>query len=643
MKTQNRLFNFQPLGRNLTLISAWFLGAAAATMLSAQTDIVDISAIDGSAFKTEHGASVSKVQVDGESVLKVEVPQSKTYPGVDLPKPSKGVWDLSEYAGLEVEIANQGPARLNFSVRVDNPGDWRESPWNTGNLWLGAGKSGTVRVTFGRGYNLDPSMVSNIKIMTDKPSQDSVFFIKSIRAVGAEENASNAPAAPAGEGVDSTFSPSIGGELMDLGDSDTVNKLKYNDAQGTVSDEMLYVTYQSGSQYPNVQFPIPHGGWDLSAFGGIELTITNPGDQAVTAYMRADNPGNWKTQPWNTHHTRIGPGKTETLQMIFGQNNGAPGFPLNPARVSAIQLFTIRPKQDATLIISDLKAWGTPEASTDKTTLTSPRDRNIPVTPPEWLGQRPPVEGNWMQTLDENFEGDALNQDLWTTRFPWDGPQRGQLQRYAPENVTVEDGILHIKSEKRHGHENNDPALGTRAYTSGLIQSYDKFAQLYGYFEARVHFPTARGLWPAFWLMPDRGEESGLDIWQRRATGNGAMEIDIIEHLTEWGPGRNNVAMHWDGYGSNHKSWGTSHVYFGPTPDGWHVFGLLWEPGKLTWYIDGKKVVEYENERVSNAPGYIKLNTQMGGWATKDVDDASLPDTFKVDYVRVWQLQNRLP
>jgi len=120
------------------------------------------------------------------------------------------------------------------------------------------------------------------------------------------------------------------------------------------------------------------------------------------------------------------------------------------------------------------------------------------------------------------------------------------------------------------------------------------------------------------------------------------MEIDILEHLSEWGPGRNNVALHWDGYGDKHQAWGSSHVYFGPTPDGWHNFGLLWEPGKLTWFIDGKKVVEYANERVSNVPSYIKLNTQMGGWATKDVDLSKLPDYFKVDHVRVWQLKERL-
>lgn len=297
------------------------------------------------------------------------------------------------------------------------------------------------------------------------------------------------------------------------------------------------------------------------------------------------------------------------------------------------------------MLVYDLKTWGSPQAVADAKGLTSPADREKPVTPPEWLGQRPPVDGDWVLTLNENFDGDSLNTELWTARFPWDGPQPGQLQRYAPQNVIVEGGSVKFKAEKLHGHENNDAGLDTREYTSGLIQSYDKWAQAYGYFEARVKLPTARGLWPAFWMMPDRGKASGLDTWARRDTGTRGgkgMEIDILEHLAEWGPGRNNVAVHWDGYGAEHKSWGSTHVYFGPTPDGWHNFGLLWEPGKLTWFIDGKKVQEWENDRVPEVPAYLKMNIQMGGWATRNVDDAALPDLFEVDYVRAWQLQERL-
>jgi beta-glucanase (GH16 family) len=69
---------------------------------------------------------------------------------------------------------------------------------------------------------------------------------------------------------------------------------------------------------------------------------------------------------------------------------------------------------------------------------------------------------------------------------------------------------------------------------------------------------------------------------------------------------------------------------------------LLWEPGKLTWFVDGIKKVEFENERVGSVPAYLMLNVQMGGWATKDVEEAKLPDAMQVDYVRAWQLKERV-
>lgn len=441
--------------------------------------------------------------------------------------------------------------------------------------------------------------------------------------------------------AENTTSPAIGGELLDLSAKASLSGFAQNESLASLENGRLKVVFKSGAAYPNIKFPVPQGGWNLSAFGGLQLTVSNPGSRKVTVYLRMDNPGEEKDSHWNTQSIILEAGETKTLQGIFGQNNGAPGFPLDPTKVSGIQVFLIRPMQDTTLILSDLKAYGSPGDRVDKHSFSKLEDRSKPVTPPPWSGKRPPVEGDWVQTLDENFEGKQLNNKLWTTRYPWNGPAAGRLERYAPENVIVDGGVAKFKAEKRQGHENNDPKLGTREYSSGLIQSYDKWAQAYGYFEARIKLPMARGLWPAFWMMPDRGAAHGEA--GRRSTRNGAMEIDIMEILSEWGPGRNNVAVHWDDYGPDHKAWGTSNIYYGPTPDGWHTFGLLWEPGKLIWYIDGIKKVEWENERVATVPGYLKLNVQIGGWATKDVEDAKLPDYMEVDYVRAWQLKDRMP
>lgn len=617
---------------------------------------MDFASLDVAALKTENAAEVAVVDEGGAKAVELSFPASQGYPGVDFE--AGGPWDLSAYAGVEVMVENKGSGKVGFNVRVDNPGDWKKSPWNTETIWLEPGASKTASVTFGQsfgraGYPLDASRVSKIKVFANPSAAEGSLIIRGIRPFGTAgerpvaDAASAAP--PSGQllppAPDNPNAPSIGGELFPLEGQPNLSKLQTQNVKvslDTSSGAPAIKAEFSPDNYPNVKFPCAGIGWNLQAFSGVQVELTNNGPVRVRAALRVDNPGDWKLEPWNTQMSYVEPGETKVLKLIFGQDGGAPGFDLDPTRVTGIQVFLERPSKPTTLLIRDLKAFGSGSERVSNTALTKPADRNVPVTPPDWLGQRPPVPGDWVQTLDENFDGDTLDAKLWTPRFPWDGPQPGQLQRYVPENVTVKDGKLRIKAEKLAGHENNDSSLGRREYTSGLVQSYDKWAQRYGYFEARVKLPTARGLWPAFWMMPDRGRESGLEMWKRRDTGNGAMEIDILEHLCEWGPGRNNVAVHWDGYGSDHKQWGSTHVYFGPTPDGWHNFGLLWEPGKLTWFIDGKKVIEWENERVSNVASYLKLNIQMGGWAAKDVDLSKLPDVMEVEFVRAWQLKDRL-
>lgn len=156
----------------------------------------------------------------------------------------------------------------------------------------------------------------------------------------------------------------------------------------------------------------------------------------------------------------------------------------------------------------------------------------------------PPVPGDWVLTFAEEFEGDSLNCRWWnvSTDNYWD-----KKCHFSERNVIVGDGVARLRFEKKRlRHKGED-----REYTSGFLDTFGKWTQCYGYFEARMKLPSTPGLWPAFWMMPDRGP-SDAPRWKRESTDNGGMEFDIMEHLTRWGPHRYNVAFHWDGYGSRH-------------------------------------------------------------------------------------------
>ena len=98
--------------------------------------------------------------------------------------------------------------------------------------------------------------------------------------------------------------------------------------------------------------------------------------------------------------------------------------------------------------------------------------------------------------------------------------------------------------------------------------------------------------------------------------------------------------MHWDGYGKNHKSTGSDHIYVRADKEGFITSGMLWEPGKLTFYCNGAPVATWSNPRVSNVPGHIMFTLPCGGWGGNDLDNSGLPDDFVIDWVRAWQRED---
>jgi beta-glucanase (GH16 family) len=136
-------------------------------------------------------------------------------------------------------------------------------------------------------------------------------------------------------------------------------------------------------------------------------------------------------------------------------------------------------------------------------------------------------------------------------------------------------------------------------------------------------------------MMPDRGGDGPQ--WKRQYTGDSAMEFDIYEALTRWGPRRYNIAMHWDGYDKNHKHIGSDKVYALPDAEGFIVVGLLWTPGSVVFYANGQPVGQWDNPRISSVPSTLMFTLPCGGWDNNAIEDATLPADFVIDYVRCWQ------
>ncbi len=71
----------------------------------------------------------------------------------------------------------------------------------------------------------------------------------------------------------------------------------------------------------------------------------------------------------------------------------------------------------------------------------------------------------------------------------------------------------------------------------------------------------------------------------------------------------------------------------------YHIFGVDWEPGAITWYVDGVERYRFTNTAyISNEPMYVLLNLAVGGdWPGSPDASTVFPNYFDVDYVRIWQ------
>ena len=290
--------------------------------------------------------------------------------------------------------------------------------------------------------------------------------------------------------------------------------------------------------------------------------------------------------------------------------------------------------------------------------------------------------------FSDEFNGNALNPYRWNTGLRWDGEFNGERYEYRVINGEKQFYVNIFSEDQEHirdiapvynPFEFNGSRLAIRAiknplktsnsnrsygsmkeisvqqdFLSGAIATHNKFSQKYGYFEARIKIPNHVGTFPAFWLFHENSV----------AEGTQKTEIDIMENLGH---------APWYVYNSFHYYKDVSPSYAGsyntikPNPDGqiytgidysqdYHVYAVEWQPGKITWLIDGSQVSEITSNEANFEELYVKLNLAMGGnWTNfpgylgglgrsegqyfptqDDLNNFNNP-ALEIDYVRVYK------
>lgn len=244
----------------------------------------------------------------------------------------------------------------------------------------------------------------------------------------------------------------------------------------------------------------------------------------------------------------------------------------------------------------------------------------------------PPLR--WTLTWADEFDGaagDLPDPDRWAFDVGGDGFGNQQLEHNTDlATNAAHDGIGNLVITAR------EEEFGENQFTSARILTRDLFEQENGLFEARIRLPIGQGIWPAFWMLGANYDEVG---WPD------AGEIDIMEYRGQ-DPSLIFASLHGPGYsGGNPITTSLRLEGDASFNDDFHVFAVEWDPGRITWSLDGQvfqivtsSQVVGRGPWVFDHPFFLILNVAVGGTFVGDPDETTVfPQRMEVDYVRVYE------
>lgn len=161
-------------------------------------------------------------------------------------------------------------------------------------------------------------------------------------------------------------------------------------------------------------------------------------------------------------------------------------------------------------------------------------------------------------------------------------------------------------------------------HTSARLVSHQTLARDRGFLQVRLTAPSAKGIWPAFWLLP-----------REPFTWPHDGEVDIFEAWN--GQRTNHACLHWGFFTPEDAN--KHRVIETPIPALDHpngrVYGFAWDQdgpsGRMVWYVDGmpvmKALIPSGTRRLSDFQ--IVINIAMGG----NVNAGVLPDDGQYEMV----------
>lgn len=211
---------------------------------------------------------------------------------------------------------------------------------------------------------------------------------------------------------------------------------------------------------------------------------------------------------------------------------------------------------------------------------TTSRAVNFPsifVIPQETLPD-PPANTAWQLSFSDEFSGATLDGTKWNKNGDYLRSGRWFLKNNANLN-----GLGQLVLRRVFDSNLN-------AYSTAIIDTDGKYTPKFGYIGAKIKYDTG-----GFWMMTG-------DTVVVNNSGQDGSEIDIAE---KWDPTFINHALHWDGYGTDHKF--ANNFDFNVNTSSYQEVGLDWTSNLYKFYVDGINRWQSTAGGVSQQPGYIIL------------------------------------
>ena len=250
--------------------------------------------------------------------------------------------------------------------------------------------------------------------------------------------------------------------------------------------------------------------------------------------------------------------------------------------------------------------------------------------------QYAPTFSDEFDSLSLDLE-DGQSKGVWRTNFGYGGvhsrtlPNNRELQVYADrlfsgtgttnlklDPFRIADGKLDIVAEPLK--EDLRQFTWGLSYSSGLLTTKASFSQIYGLFEIRARMPKGKGLWPAFWLLPENR------AWP--------PELDVLEVL---GDNTRKLYVSW------HSNVGGKHTADSKAievPDmsaDFHTYSVVWEKDTLMWFFDDVQVASRSTPEDFHLPMYMLINLAVGGgWPGAPDKTTQFPAKYTIDWVRAY-------